>query len=765
MNLMQRMAVAMFFRKDSQARIAISVNQVGQVVGTPDNYEAYSKRGYQKNSMVFTCISKIATAAAGIEWNLYTKDREGKLTEVHDQMHPLLQLWNKPNPLQSRAQFLEALIAYLKLSGNSYIEANTGGGKVPLELWTVRPDLMKVIPNAQGYPGAYQLSSGGTTKRWNVDFVNMRSDICHMKTFNPLNLWYGQSPLQAAALAMEQNNEIQTWNLGLLLNSASPSGVMSMKASAQNPMGIVSEEQFKRLKEELREAYQGAKNSGKPMLLEGGLEWQSMGLSPKDMDFVKNKEVSAVDLCNILGVPGEMVGLGKKTFANYEEARASFYEETVLPTLDFVKGYLNTWLTPSFGPNLYLDYDKDDIEALEPKRNARMTSVNGIAFLKVNEKREACGYEAVEGWDVFLIPTSNQAVASPDDIQTGGNSGDGTDSGLNNDIHNLDPNGSEPNKKPDENNQNGTGKNPKDPKKPPASGDEKTKSQVAADEGDDETGGKAWKSINLLNQAERKQSAKRQNKRKKTLQIPFAKDLVTDLNDMTTKLVGAVNKDNPNLELILAHIASDAHKELAKTLARHIKYTCDDFGSMILDEAKTMDLPYESKANRRFDSFVSEYVKRRTATAITQIEGTTKKQMQRIIKAAVQAAHEEGTTNAELQSQLQDEFSNLSEGRARTIARTEVLMASENSKTAAVKSLQIPGMSKEWNTTIDDRTRDGDHGGADHLDADGQTVPLDEKFDLNNDVTMDGPGDPSAPADQVVNCRCVQTYTVSERNR
>jgi uncharacterized protein with gpF-like domain len=85
-------------------------------------------------------------------------------------------------------------------------------------------------------------------------------------------------------------------------------------------------------------------------------------------------------------------------------------------------------------------------------------------------------------------------------------------------------------------------------------------------------------------------------------------------------------------------------------------------------------------------------------------------------------------------------------------------MASNNGSLEAVKSLQVPGIFKEWVSAQDDRVRDGAHGYADHASANGQEVALDDKFTVPPDASMNGPGDPNSTPDQVINCRCVLVY-------
>ena len=196
----------------------------------------------------------------------------------------------------------------------------------------------------------------------------------------------------------------------------------------------------------------------------------------------------------------------------------------------------------------------------------------------------------------------------------------------------------------------------------------------------------------------------------------------------------------------------------------HIHRTLKEFGFMIFNEAKTLGLNIETKANtRKYEDFVNSYVKRRTGEAITQIEGTTKKKIHQVTKRLVEAAIIDGNSNPELAGDLKSEFDALTSSRASLIARTEVASASNKGSMEAVKALDIPGMLKEWVAVDDDRTRDGEHNGPDHLGMDGKTALIDEPFTVPPDATMDNPGDPSGGADQVCNCRCTLVYKLQKQ--
>lgn len=363
-----------------------------QPIWTPRQYDTLAEQGYQKNMVVYRCVSLISRGAGSVSWRLY---KDGKRLETH----PLLNLLQNPNPQQGLARFMEGLTAYLLLAGNVYIEAVTPGAE-PLELYLLRPDRVMVIPGASGIPEAYQYTLAGRSVRIPVDPLNGRSRVLHIKTFHPLNDWYGMSPIEAAAHSIDQHNAVSNHNLYLLQNGGRPSGALQFRPTPGGPTDPLSAEERYRIRQEMNDALEGSRNAGRVMIIEGNAEWKEIGLSPKDLDFIEGKYLSAREIAQVYGVPPMLVGVpGESTFANYKEARYHLWEDTILPHLESIKSELNQWLPPLFGEDLTLDYDTDSIPALAPKREALWSKIDCASFLTINEKRALVGYSPITEGD------------------------------------------------------------------------------------------------------------------------------------------------------------------------------------------------------------------------------------------------------------------------------------------------------------------------------------------------------------------------------
>jgi len=383
--------------KQSSTTRAIVETTLRQPIWTPKDYANFAKEGYCNNVYVFACVKTISLAIAGIPWIVYQTQRNGEIIELPN--HPLRNILERPNPWQGGSSFFEDVAGYLMLSGNAYIEAVGPERGAPRELYVLRPDRMRVLPgDGTQLVGGYEYTVNGETVKFTPE------QILHLKTFNPLNDWYGMSPIEAAARSIDQNNESRAWNVALLQNMARPPGALVTEQT-------LTEAQFERLKEDIERYYTGARNAGRPLLLEGGLDWKEMGLNAQEIAWLEGLKLSAREIAIAFGVPPELIGDSEnKTYSNWQESRKAFYEETILPLMDWMKAELNNWLVPKFGDSsVFIDYDKDEIEALsEDRQTMWQRAIEGVkaGIITPNEAREMLGYETVEGGDMLMMPAN-----------------------------------------------------------------------------------------------------------------------------------------------------------------------------------------------------------------------------------------------------------------------------------------------------------------------------------------------------------------------
>jgi hypothetical protein len=130
------------------------------------------------------------------------------------------------------------------------------------------------------------------------------------------------------------------------------------------------------------------------LLLEGGLDWKPLSLTPAEMDFTEGKHAAAREIALALGIPPMLLGIpGDNTFSNYAEAQRTFWRNTVLPIAAKAHRSLSDWLAPAYSDTqLQLRADLDQVDALAPERDALWSRLQAATFLTDDEKRAATGY-------------------------------------------------------------------------------------------------------------------------------------------------------------------------------------------------------------------------------------------------------------------------------------------------------------------------------------------------------------------------------------
>jgi len=346
---------------------------------------AFTREGYAKNAIAYRCVRMIAEAAASAP------------LKVGPEGHPLARLLARPNPEQTGVELLEAFFGHLQVSGNAYLEAASIEESGPSELYVLRPDRMSVVPGADGWPVGWEHRAGANVRRFERDPVTGDAPILHVKLFHPADDWYGLSPMEAAAFSIDIHNSGGAWNKALIDNAARPSGALVFTGAGGADR--LQEEQFQRLKRELEDMHTGAANAGRPMLLEGGLDWRPMSLSPSDMDFIEARHAAARDIALAFGVPPMLLGIpGDNTYSNYREANLAFWRQTALPLAMKAARAIEAWIGDRW-PEAGLaavTLDLDDVSALSVEREALWARIGAADFLDANEKRRLAGVDAPE---------------------------------------------------------------------------------------------------------------------------------------------------------------------------------------------------------------------------------------------------------------------------------------------------------------------------------------------------------------------------------
>lgn len=642
------------------------------------------REGYKRNAWAYACINGIARTAKGIPWTAMVPDatggsramrdvqrhhglearhrldyyrRNGQLTESDD--HPILKLLARPNPEMGGGQLTEAVISNWLIAGHSYLEGVLDAKGVPVELWPQMPHRIRVIPGPNGRIKAYRYSIDGVN---HVDFTP--EQMLQHKFYNPDDDFYGMSPLEAAARAIDRDNMGEQWNMALLQNGGRLAGAVKTK----QVLDPASREELKR---EIRERIEGPKNAGRVPLFDGDVDWVEMGATPKDMDWSQGEKSALKRICAAFGWPMPLVDPeASATYANYEEARKASYEDCVLPLEDHRRDDLNGWLAPKYPNPVLLAYKTDEIEALQEDRAAAWTRTNDPR-MTLDERREAVGLDPLDGdnGDVFLIPIGTQLL-SEDELSA-------------------------------------------PPAPPPAdtTGDEPQAVPADPDGDGDIQKPKSRKAFNLKGDARGAYWREWEQRRagwESQLQRRFAARFAAEGEWIASHVEQA--SDQAGAMRVVHHIPTGQWEVLYRGALSAVAM---DFGTHALTGLDTRADQEPSWWNQG----AAAWVKQVAAERVGEVNATTRKALQQIISKAL----EDGDSIPQIAKAIRGLFHATSEARALRIARTETIGAANAGAMFAAKSTGLP-LKKEWLATMDTRTRET------HAEADGQTRGMDEPF-------------------------------------
>ena len=332
------------------------------------------REGFERNVAAYRCVRMIAEAAASVGFRAVGKE------------DALARLIAQPNIEQAGPDLMETFYGHLAVSGDAFIEAASIDGDMRA-LFVLRPDRMKAVKGSRGWPVAWEHRVGSEARR-----ISREADgflpVLHLRLFIPANDYEGHSPLEAAARAVDIHNAGAAWTKALIDNAARPSGALVYSGGE-----ALTEEQRAELRADFDRNFQGASNAGRPVLLEGGLDWRPMSLSPADMDFVEQRNAAAREIALAFGVPPMLLGMpGDATYANYREANSAFWRLTVLPLVNKAARAISGWLRDRVGAEIVADLK--GVPAFQEERALQRERIDAASFLTVEEKRRLAGVES-----------------------------------------------------------------------------------------------------------------------------------------------------------------------------------------------------------------------------------------------------------------------------------------------------------------------------------------------------------------------------------
>lgn len=347
--------------------------------GAGDPAASVPPPSYRSNVVAYRCVRMIAEAAASVPFIV----REFGEVQVDGRTPRLLA---QPNPDQTGTDFLEELYGFLMTHGDAFVET-LDGDAFPHAIFLIHPSAVELADDG------YRVRTRRGERMIRSHLMG-RSPVLHLALWQPAAGRRGLAPLDVAREAIHLHNAACAWNRQLIDNAARPSGALVHRGGQGSEH--LTPEQFDRLKTELEQGFSGLRGAGRPLLLDGGLDWRPMGLTPAEMDFQNLKNSAARDIALAFGVPPMLLGIpGDNTYSNYREANLAFWRQTVLPLVRRTADALSVWLDS--GRSTGLEPNVGAIEALASERVGRLDRIAGADFLTDREKRVAFGYPSVPG--------------------------------------------------------------------------------------------------------------------------------------------------------------------------------------------------------------------------------------------------------------------------------------------------------------------------------------------------------------------------------
>ena len=308
--------------------------------------------------------------------------------------HPFLDLITQVNNFMNGFDLTEGLSSFLDLTGNAYwfIAKNPLG--VPVEIWPLFPQYMKVIPDKEAFISGYEYKPSLDTKT-----IFKPDEIVHFKTFHPYNTYYGMGALQAAILASDLGISMNKYEI----ETFESAGLQDMALTLPVEAGEPPAEEIGRMQKDWKKKYGGIKNKGVIPIATGGAKLESISFSPKEMSFMQGRKASLSEVAAIFGVPMSLLTTEDVNRANADAGERQHAKKTVLPRLRKIEQKINEQLMPMFDQRLFVAFDNPVAEDKEFQLKERESNLK-TGYSTINAERELNGLDPVDYGEVPLLP-------------------------------------------------------------------------------------------------------------------------------------------------------------------------------------------------------------------------------------------------------------------------------------------------------------------------------------------------------------------------
>ena len=368
-------------------------------LGGSTSGKAVTERSAMQMTAVYSCVRILAEAIAGLPLHLYRYTPDGSKVKAVD--HPLyLLLHDEPNPEMSSFVFRETLMTHLLLWGNAYAQIIRNGKGEVVALYPLMPNRMSVDRDEHGQLYyTYTRASDEAPTMNGMTVLLSPSDVLHIPGLGFDGL-VGYSPIAMAKNAIGLAIATEEYGAKFFANGAAPSGVLEHPGTIKDPS---------RVREAWMSQFGGSANSGKVAVLEEGMKYTPISISPEQAQFLETRKFQINEIARIFRIPPHMVGdLEKSSFSNIEQQSLEFVKYTLDPwVIRWEQSIQRALLRPEEKKRYFAKFN---VEGL--LRGDYQSRMNGYAvarqngWMSANDIRELENLDRIPaeaGGDLYLV--------------------------------------------------------------------------------------------------------------------------------------------------------------------------------------------------------------------------------------------------------------------------------------------------------------------------------------------------------------------------
>lgn len=358
-----------------------------------------TERSSMQMTAVYSCVRILAEAVAGLPLQFYRYTEEGSKEKATD--HPLyFLLHDEPNPEMTSFVFRETLMTHLLLWGNAYAQIIRNGKGEVIALYPLMPNRMTVDRNEKGQLYySYQTSKDEAPTMKGSTVILKPSDVLHVPGLGFDGL-VGYSPIAMAKNAIGMAIACEEYGAKFFANGATPGGILEHPGTVKDPAKV---------RESWNSAFGGSSNSNKVAVLEEGMKYTPISISPEQAQFLETRKFQIDEIARIFRVPPHMVGdLEKSSFSNIEQQSLEFVKYTLAPWISrWEQSMMRSLLSADEKPQYFVKFNVDGL-----LRGDYQSRMNGYAigrqngWMSANDIRELENLDRIpaeQGGDLYLI--------------------------------------------------------------------------------------------------------------------------------------------------------------------------------------------------------------------------------------------------------------------------------------------------------------------------------------------------------------------------